>query len=205
MSEKDDNTIDNIDNNEEIPQIEAPIKIKKPVSPEKLEQFKYARLKGAEKKKEMKELKTKAKQLPIEEMKISAMKYDQLQKQKEEIIKPVEKEIIKPVEKEIIIPVEKEIIKPVEKEIIKPEKPKDKKKRIIKKIVYEDGSEDEIEDLRHVQPQQQQPNNNRYMKMFSNDDSYSNLVYQSACDKLKEKVQDERTKYLIKSLMPNYG
>jgi hypothetical protein len=180
MSEKDDNTIDNIDNNEEIPQIEAPIKIKKPVSPEKLEQLKYARLKGAEKKKEMKELKTKAKQLPIEEMKISAMKYDQLQKQKEEIVKPVEKEIIIPVEK-----------------------PKDKKKRIIKKIVYEDGSEDEIEDLRHVQqPAQQQ---NRYMKMFSNDDSYSNLVYQSACDKLKEKVQDERTKYLIKSLMPNYG
>ena len=134
----------------------------------------------------MKELKTKAKQLPIEEMKISAMKYDQLQKQKEEIVKPVEKEII----------VEKEITKPVEK-------PKEKKKRIIKKIVYEDGSEDEIEDLRHVQPQQQQPN--KYMTLFSNDDSYTNLVYQSACDRLKEKVQDERTKYLIKSLMPNYG
>ena len=186
MSEKDDNTIDNIDNNEEIPQTEPPIKIKKTISPEKLEQLKYARLKGAEKKKEMKELKTKAKQLPIEEMKISAMKYDQLQKQKEEIVKPVEKEII-------------------EKEITKPEKPKDKKKRIIKKIVYEDGSEDEIEDLRHVQPPAQYNNNNRYMKMFSNDDSYTNLVYQSACDKLKEKVQDERTKYLIKSLMPNYG
>jgi hypothetical protein len=186
MSEKDDNTIDNIDNNEEIPQIEPPIKIKKPVSPEKLEQLKYARLKGAEKKKEMKELKTKAKQLPIEEMKISAMKYDQLQKQKEEIVKPVEKEII-------------------EKEINKPEKPKDKKKIIIKKIVYEDGSEDEIEDLRHVQPPAQYNNNNRYMTMFSNDDSYTNLVYQSACDKLKEKVHDERTKYLIKSLMPNYG
>jgi hypothetical protein len=191
MSEKDDNTIDNIDNNEEIPQTEPPIKIKKTVSPEKLEQLKYARLKGAEKKKEMKELKTKAKQLPIEEMKISAMKYDQLQKQKEEIVKPVEKEII-----------EKEII---EKEITKPEKPKDKKKRIIKKIVYEDGSEDEIEDLRHVQPPAQYNNNNRYMTMFSNDDSYTNLVYQSACDKLKEKVHDERTKYLIKSLMPNYG
>jgi hypothetical protein len=189
MSEKDDNTIDNIDNNEEIPQTEPPIKIKKPVSPEKLEQLKYARLKGAEKKKEMKELKTKAKQLPIEEMKISAMKYDQLQKQKEEIVKPVEKEII-----------EKEII---EKEITKPEKPKDKKKRIIKKIVYEDGSEDEIEDLRHVQPPAQQQN--RYMALFGNDDSYTNLVYQSACDKLKEKVHDERTKYLIKSLMPNYG
>ena len=189
MSEKDDNTIDNIDNNEEIPQTEPPIKIKKPVSPEKLEQLKYARLKGAEKKKEMKELKTKAKQLPIEEMKISAMKYDQLQKQKEEIVKPVEKEII--------IPVEKEITKPVEKV-------KDKKKRIIKKIVYEDGSEDEIEDLRHVQPPHP-PQQNRYMALFGNDDSYTNLVYQSACDKLKEKVHDERTKYLIKSLMPNYG
>ena len=191
MSEKDDNTIDNIDNNnEEIPQVEAPIKTKKPVSPERYEQLKQARLKGAEKKKEMKDLKTKAKQLPIEEMKISAMKYDQLQKQKEDIIKPVE-------------PIEKEIIN--EKEITKPEKPKDKKKRIIKKIVYEDGSEDEIEDLRHIEPIPPQPNNNRYMKMFSNDDSYTNLVYQSACDRLKEKVQDERTKYLIKSLMPNYG
>ena len=120
-------------------------------------------------------------------MKISAMKYDQLQKQKEEIVKPVEKEII----------VEKEITKPVEK-------PKEKKKRIIKKIIYEDGSEDEVEDLRYIQPQKPPPQN-KYMTLFSNDDSYTNLVYQSACDRLKEKVQDERTKYLIKSLMPNYG
>jgi hypothetical protein len=185
MSEH-ENNIDNNDIVEELPQIEAPIKNKKALSPERYEQLKQARLKGAEKKKEMKELKTKAKQLPIEEMKISAMKYDQLQKQKEEIIKPVEKEII----------VEKEITKPVEKV-------KDKKKRIIKKIVYEDGSEDEIEDLRHVQPHI--PPQNKYMTLFSNDDSYTNLVYQSACDRLKEKVQDERTKYLIKSLMPNYG
>ncbi len=27
------------------------------------------------------------------------------------------------------------------------------------------------------------------MSMFGNDDSYSNLVYQSACDKLKEKYK----------------
>ena len=186
MSEQDNNNIDNIEVIEELPPTETPIKIKKPVSQEKLEQLKYARLKGAEKKKEMKELKTKTKQLPIEEMKISAMKYDQLQKQKEDLIKP-----------------KVELIKPIEEEITKT---KDKKKKIIKKIVYEDGSEDEIEDLRHVQPQhQQQQYNNRYMSMFSNGDGYTNLVYQSACDKLKEKVQDERTKYLISSLMPNYG
>ena len=55
MSEQDNNTIDNIDNNnEEIPQIEAPIKTKKPVSPERYEQLKQARLKGAEKKKQVK-------------------------------------------------------------------------------------------------------------------------------------------------------
>jgi hypothetical protein len=167
---------------DETPQIEVPAKIKKPISAEKLEQLKQARLKGAEKKKEMKELKTKAKQLPIEEVKLSAMKYDELQKRKEDFIKAKE---------EIVMP--------------KEEKPKitDKKKRVIKKIVYEDGSEDEIEDVRHTQ-QQQQPKN-KHMTMFSNDDSYSNLVYQSACDKLKEKLQDERTKYLISSLMPNYG
>ncbi len=52
-----------------------------------------------------------------------------------------------PIERGITKPVEKEIIIPVEKEITKPEKPKDKK-GIIKKIVYEDGSEDKIEDLR---------------------------------------------------------
>jgi Fe2+ transport system protein B len=126
-------------------------------------------------------------------MKISAMKYDQLQKQKEEIIKnPTEKEIKRPTDAYTAsggCPIEKEIIT------------KDKKKRIIKKIIYEDGSEDEIEDMRHMHQQEQ---NNKYMTMFNND-SYTNLVYQSACDKLKEKVQDERTKYLIKSLMPNYG
>ncbi len=40
MSEKDDNIIDN---NEEIPQIELPIKTKKPVSLEKLDKIKRCR------------------------------------------------------------------------------------------------------------------------------------------------------------------
>ena len=174
--EKVDN-VDNVDNVEEIQPIETPTKIKKPITSERLEQLKHARIKAQEKKQEMKQLKTKAKQLPIEEVKLNALKYDQLQKQKEELTKPKEEK--------------------------KEEKPKiiEKKKRIIKKIIYEDGSEDEIEDMRHMHQKEQ---NNKYMTMFNND-SYTNLVYQSACDKLKEKVQDERTKYLIKSLMPNYG
>ena len=178
MSEQEN--VDNVDNVEEIQPIETPTKIKKPLTSERLEQLKQARIKAQEKKHEMKQLKSKAKQLPIEEVKLNALKYDQLQKQKEELTKPKE---------EIVIP--------------KEEKPKtiDKKKRIIKKIIYEDGSEDEVEDVRHIQPKQ----NNKYMSMFENENSYSNLVYQSACDKLKEKIQDERTKCLISSLMPNYG
>jgi hypothetical protein len=178
MSEQENvENIDNIDNVEEIQPIETPTKIKKPLTSERLEQLKQARIKAQEKKHEMKQLKSKAKQLPIEEVKLNALKYDQLQKQKEELTKP--------------------------KEEPKVEKPKiiEKKKRIIKKIIYEDGSEDEVEDVRHIQPKQ----NNKYMSMFENENSYSNLVYQSACDKLKEKIQDERTKYLISSLMPNYG
>jgi hypothetical protein len=134
MSEHENIIDENDEMIDEIPKIEEPIK-KNPVTAEKLEQLKQARLKGAEKKREMKELKNKAKKIPMEEVKLSAMKYDQLQKQKEEFIKPKE-EIIKPKE-EIVIP--------------KEEKPKtiDKKKRVIKKIVSEDGSEDEIEDIRH--------------------------------------------------------
>ena len=178
MSEQENvENVDNIDNVEEIQPIETPTKIKKPLTSERLEQLKQARIKAQEKKHEMKQLKSKAKQLPIEEVKLNALKYDQLQKQKEELTKP--------------------------KEEPKVEKPKvtEKKKRIIKKIIYEDGSEDEVEDVGHIQPKQ----NNKYMSMFENENSYSNLVYQSACDKLKEKIQDERTKYLISSLMPNYG
>jgi hypothetical protein len=181
MSEQENvDNVDNVvndDNVEEIQPIETPTKIKKPLTSERLEQLKQARVKAQEKKHEMKQLKSKAKQLPIEEVKLNALKYDQLQKQKEELTKP--------------------------KEEPKVEKPKviEKKKRIIKKIIYEDGSEDEVEDVRHIQPKQ----NNKYMSMFENENSYSNLVYQSACDKLKEKIQDERTKYLISSLMPNYG
>ena len=179
MSEQENIIDENHEIVDETPQIEVPAKIKKPISAEKLEQLKQARLKGAEKKKEMKELKTKAKQLPIEEVKLSAMKYDELQKRKEDFIKTKDQDVV------------------ITKTEIAAPKTKDKKKRIIKKIIYEDGSEDEVEDARHTQPKQM---NNTYYH-----ESYTNLVYQSACDKLKEKIQDERTKYLISSLMPNYG
>jgi hypothetical protein len=87
MSEQ-ENKIEDLPEQIETTNEPPPTKTKKPITPERLEQLKNARLKALEKKQEMKELKTKAKQLPIEEVKLSAMKYDQLQKQKEELIKP---------------------------------------------------------------------------------------------------------------------
>ena len=166
---------------ENIIEIEEPqvIKVKKPITEEKRKQLDEARKKGHEKKRELKELNAKSKQLHIEEVKVKAIQYDQIIKQKEELLKPKEIKVEEPEIKEV-----KEV-----KEV------KEKKKRIIKKIIYEDDSEEEIEDKRHI-PKPPPPT-------YYNHDSYTNLVYQSACDKLKEKVQDERTKFLINSLMPS--
>ena len=61
-------TDENHETVDETPQIEVPAKIKKPISAEKLEQLKQARIKAQGKKHEMKQLKTKAKQLLIEEV-----------------------------------------------------------------------------------------------------------------------------------------
>ena len=158
---------------------------KKPITEEKRKQLERARIKAQEKKKELKELNIKSKQLHIEEAKVKAIQYDQIMKQKEELLKP--KEIKK----------EEEV-----KEVKEVKDVKEKKKRIIKKIIYEDDSEEEVEDVRH----KQQPNlhtPSHYNHFMQNNESYTNLVYQSACDKLKEKVQDERTKFLINSLMPS--
>ena len=155
---------------------QKPLPSKKPITEEKRKQLENARTKAQEKKKESKELNIKSKQLHIEEAKVKAIQYDQIMKQKEELLKPKEES------KEVEV-----------KEV------KEKKKRVIKKIIYEDDSEEEVEDKRHISKPQQHINH------FIPNDSYTNLVYQSACDKLKEKVQDERTKYLINSLMPgNY-
>ena len=168
---------ENVQDNDFV-EVEEPKQIiKRPISDEKRKQLEKARIKAQEKKKELKELNIKSKQLHIEEAKVKAIQYDQIMKQKEELLKPKEDEPKK------------------EPEIKEVKEVKDKKKRVIKEIIYEDDSEEEIEDKRHIQKHQ--------APSHYNHESYTNLVYQSACDKLKEKVQDERTKFLINSLMPS--
>ena len=86
-----------------------------------------------------------------------------------------------------------------------------KKKKIIKKVIYQEASSsdsdgaDEVEVIKvkknknktvEEKPQPQQNNNNN---------SYSNLLYESSIDNLKNRMMNERAKSLIMSVMPNYG
>jgi hypothetical protein len=137
----------------------------------------------------------KAKQYEKEQL---AKQYDEMiekeKKVKEE--KPVEKEEIKQVE-------EKPKEKP--KEEIKP-----KKKKIIKKVIYQEASSsdsdnaDEVEIVKvKKQPKQIKQPEPQQKPVINN--SYSNLLYESSIDKLKSRMMEDRAKYLISSVMPSYG
>ena len=142
-----------------------------------------------------------AKQIQKEQL---AKKYDEIianSKPKEEVIKPKEevKEIPKEEPKEQPKEQSKEQPKPI------------KKKRIIKKITYQEAtssdseSADEVEVIK-VKKQQPKNKNNEVEKPPQNiNNSYSNLLYEASVDKLKNRMMDERAKHLIMSVMPNYN
>ena len=183
-------------NNTETDVDEQPIlkPIKKPISEARRQQLVKAREAAHIKKQELKELNLKGKNLKLEESKLKAFQYDELMKQKEEIMNKA-KETKK---EEVIITKEETVTKP---EVIKQEQIP-KKKRVIKKIVYEDDSEEEVEVLqveKHKNPKPQSPYN-----PYTQQETYSQLIYQNACEKIQSKLHDERAKALIYSLMPSY-
>jgi len=199
---------------------------KKKLSEQKLQHLANIRVKALEKKKEMKQITEKANKLKelesLKEMKKLqkeqlAKKYDEMvenAKPKEEEVKPKEEQIKK---KDEIVKKEppggrlvgsSTANEPKEEEV-KPIK----KKKVIKKIVYQEASSsdsDEADEIEYVKvkknknkkaiqedkPQPQQNNNNN---------SYSNLLYESSIDNLKNRMMNERAKSLIMSVMPNYG
>ena len=163
-----------IESSENVENVEI---IKKPLSEARLEQLKKARQAAQIKKKEIKEITTKSKSLKLEEAKLKAYQFDELMKKKEEIMNPKEETV--------------EEIKQVE--VKQP-----KKKRVIKKIIYEDDSEEEVEVL-EVEKYKPIPQPQTQM----NHETYTHLMYQNAYEKLQSKVNEERTKLLVQSLMPN--
>ena len=89
-----------------------------------------------------------------------------------------------------------------------------KKKRIIKKIVYQEAStseSDDADEVEVVKVKKQQPKNKTVIETPQpqqqniNNNSYSNLLYEASVDKLKDRMMNERAKHLIMSVMPNYN
>ena len=100
----------------------------------------------------------------------------------------------------------KEEVKPKEQEI-KPIK----KKKIIKKIVYQEASSSDSDDADEVEVVKVKKNKNKKVEekpqpqQQNNNNSYSNLLYESSIDNLKNRMMNERAKMLVMSVMPNYG
>ena len=82
---------------------------------------------------------------------------------------------------------------PPQKEELIEQKVEPKKKRIVKKYVYEE--EDDDEEVEEVVIRKPKPK-------AKPEPTYNELIYESAQDRIKTKISEERTKSLINSLMP---
>ena len=171
-----------IEQSEVVENVVENVIVKKPLSDARIQQLVKAREAAQKKKKEIKEITTKSKSLKLEEAKLKAYQFDELMKKKEEIMNPPKEEIV-------------EEIKQVE--VKQP-----KKKRVIKKIIYEDDSSSDVEVL-EVEKYKPIPQSIPQQQPQMNHETYTHLMYQNAYEKLQNKVNEERTKLLVQSLMPN--
>ena len=92
--------------------------------------------------------------------------------------------------------------------MVKPEK----KKKVIKKVIYQEASSsdsdgaDEVEVVKvkksYKAPKEQKE---EIQKVPVKENTYTNLLYESSLDKMRTKMMDERAKYLVNSLLPQYN
>ena len=150
-------------------------KVKKQLTQEQLDNLAKAREKARERKIELGQISSKAKALKEEKLRKDADEYDKLISQK---TKPEPPQKDQPHSGDM----------PSGREIIEP-----KKKRIVKKYVYED--EDEDEEIEEVVIRKPKPK-------AKPEPTYNELIYESAQDRIKTKISEERTKSLINSLVP---
>ena len=149
---------------EEITEAEnKPEKPKKVLTQSQLEALAKARIKAQERKQELKELNAKAKGLKEEKLKADAAEYDKLQKKKEldETVQKIEVS-----------------------ETPKLKQPSEPKKKI-KKIIYEDDTDDEsVEEVIVKRKSKAKPKPSQR--------SYSELADISVEEQIKKKLQDEK-------------
>jgi hypothetical protein len=178
----------------------------KPIREAQLQHLANIRVKALDKKKEMKIITEKAnkvkeyetlkaaKQLQKQEM---AKHYDNMMKENEpKIVEPkVEAKVEEPKP-------EPKVEEPKEKPKAEPKQ----KKKVIKKVIYQEASSsdsdgaDEVEIVK-VKKQSKKPPPQPKPEPIT----YSNLIYESSIDKLKSRMMDERAKHLVSSLMPQYN
>ena len=159
------------------------------------------------KKKEMKMITEKANKIKeFETLKVAKqLQKVELAKQYDEMVnnsKPKEE----PKEQHTKQPKE-EPAKPKKQEIVQ------KKKKIISKVIYQGASSsdsdgaDEVEVVKVKKPHKRSesiaPQTQETPQVKEN--SYTNLIYESNLDKMREKLMNERCKYLVNSLMPQYN
>ena len=194
------------------------IKPKKQLSEQKLQHLSNIRVKALEKKKQMKEITEKANKLKEFESLKEAKKIqkEQLAKKYDEMIENSKPKIeeVKPKVEEVKPKVEE--VKPKVEEVKPKEETKEikpiKKKKIIKKIVYQEASSSDSDDVDEVevvkvkkQSKKKEIIEHKNQPQQNINNSYSNLLYEASVDKLKNRMMDERAKHLIMSVMPSYG
>ena len=182
---------------------------KKPISEAQLQHLANIRVKALDKKKEMKIITEKAnkvkeyetlkaaKQLQKQEM---AKHYDNMMKENEpKVIEPkVEPKVEEPKP-------EPKVEEPKEKPKAEP-KPK---KKVIKKVIYQEASSSDSDGADEVEIVKVKKQSKRSQSVTPQPKTepitYSNLIYESSIDKLKSRMMDERAKHLVSSLMPQYS
>ena len=205
----------NVEQEEEQEEIRY-IKPKKQLSEAQLQHLAVIREKALQKKKEMKVITEKANKIKeFETMKVAK------QLQKQELAKQYDEMMFKQYDEgiyskpeapkvEVKIEAPSKPVEEIKKEVVKPEK----KKKVIKKVIYQEASSsdsdgaDEVEIVKvkksHKQPKQQKENVAPEAPP-KKENSYTNLLYESSLDKMRTKMMDERAKYLVNSLLPQYN
>ena len=193
-------------------QVEKKAKPKRQPTEAQLLHLENIRVKAFEKKKQMKEITEKAKkQQEIESGKLQKkLEKEQLAKKYEETLEKAKLEKI-----EVSLDHKPKPDKPaLSAADIKPQpkpepKPEPEKKKKIKKIIYQEASDDDVsveEVIVKRKPKAQTaPPQMLPPVVPPPQPSFHELVYQSSLDKLKTRMTDDRCRFILNSVMPSYN
>lgn len=171
-----------------------PVKSKKECSPELLERLAQMRIKAEQARKEKAKLNAKSK---VNKM----IKMEQLKKEANEL-----DEIIEKVKEPKVKEPEAEEIK-AEEPNIQPKKEEAKPKKKIKKIIYEDDT-DEEEEYEEVVVRRRRNDKSRLaprpQPQYDDEKEIGSLAKQAVTHQLRNKINQERVKYINNLLAPEY-